>query len=147
MNEHRRKILEMLAQGQITADEAERLMNAIEKEPAGPPPGNGAEAPPRPKPKYLRVLVEERKNGAEGDPSLVNIRVPMQLLRAGVKLAGLIPLQAREHVNDALRQHGVPFDVTQIRPENLEEIVDQLGELTIDVDQKHDNVKVRVYCE
>ena len=44
MNENRRKILEMLAAGQITADEAERLLAALEKgqtdsAASGPAPG------------------------------------------------------------------------------------------------------------
>jgi antitoxin component of RelBE/YafQ-DinJ toxin-antitoxin module len=77
----------------------------------------------------------------------------MQLLRAGVRLAGLIPPQAREHVNEALRERGIPFDLSQIRPDNLEELVDQLNELTIDVDVNNshaygnEKVKVRVFCE
>jgi galactitol-specific phosphotransferase system IIB component len=74
----------------------------------------------------------------------------MQLLRAGVRLAGLIPAQAREHVNEALREKGIPFDINQIRPDNLEELVDQLSDLTVDVDvngNPSEKVKVRVFCE
>jgi hypothetical protein len=69
----------------------------------------------------------------------------MQLLRAGVRLASLIPAQAREHVNDAMREKGMIIDLNQIKPENLEEIIDQLNDLTVDVDQKSN--KVRVFCE
>ena len=69
----------------------------------------------------------------------------MQLLRAGVKLAGLIPDHARNHVNEALREKGIPFDLSQIKPENLEAVIDQLAELTVDVADK--DAKVRVFCE
>ncbi|HTP86527.1 MAG TPA: hypothetical protein VMJ34_06260 [Bryobacteraceae bacterium] len=147
MNEDRRKILEMLAQGKITADEAERLIAALEKEPARPTSSGSPDPAPKAKPKYLRVLVESHEPANADSPSLVNVRVPMQLLRAGVRLASLIPPQARDHVNGALRENGVPVDISQIRPENLEEIVDQLDDLTVDVDQKNDKVKVKVYCE
>ncbi|MGA3024320.1 MAG: hypothetical protein ABSF98_06090 [Bryobacteraceae bacterium] len=147
MNEDRRRILEMLAQGRITADEAERLIAALEKEPASASPNQGSETPPKPKPKYLRVLVESQDDRAPDNPSHVNVRVPMQLLRAGVRLVSLIPVQARDHVNGALRENGVPFDLSEIKPENLEEIVDQLDDLTVDVDQKNEKVKVRVFCE
>jgi len=142
MNENRRKILEMLSAGQITAEEAERLIGAMEKEP--PPSGasNGTDHP-KVKPKYIRVLVED--TGHQGKNPTVNVRVPMQLLRAGVKLAHLIPAQARVHVNDALHEKGFDIDLSQIKPENLEELVDQLQDLTVDVDDK--NVKVRVFCE
>lgn len=139
MSENRRDVLEMLSKGQITADEAERLIAALEKEPSTSG-ANGSEASPKMKPKYIRVVVDDN-----GGATKVNVRVPMQLLRAGVKLASLIPDQARERVNVALRKEGVPFDLSQVKPENLEELVDHLDELTVDVDDK--NTKVRVFCE
>ena len=148
MNEDRRRILEMLAEGKITADEAERLIAALEKDSSAAPQSGPADgSSPKPRPKYLRVQVESQEGASPDNPSLVNVRVPMQLLRAGVRLVSIIPPQARAHVNDALRENGVPFDLSQIRAENLEEIVDHLDDLTVDVDQKNDKVKVKVYCE
>jgi polyhydroxyalkanoate synthesis regulator phasin len=146
MNESRRKILDMLAQGQINPDEAERLINALDKE-AAPASGSASEAPPKPKPKYLRVMVEEQQDLSLHEPSVVNVRIPLQLLRAGVKLASIIPAQARDHVNGALRDNGLGIDIGQIRPENLEEIIDQLDDVVIDVDKKSEKVKVRIFCE
>lgn len=135
MNEHRREILEMLSQGKITADEAERLLAALDRE------RQSADEPAAPKgrPKYLRVAVENEED------TKVNVRVPMQLLRAGVRLASLIPPQARAKVNDAMRERGVTLDLAQIKPENLEELIDQLGDMTVDVD--NEDVRVRVFCE
>ena len=69
----------------------------------------------------------------------------MQLLRAGVKLASLIPVQERDHINKALHDNGVDLDVNQLKPENLEEIIDQMNDLTVDVDDPGN--KVRVFCE
>ena len=149
MNENRRQILEMLAVGKINADEAERLIAAFEDAPAA---GNGAAseaAQPKRKSKYLRVLVEadEEMTGLKG-ATTVNVRVPMQLLRAGVRLASLIPAQAHEQLDDALNRHGVPLTLSQIKPENLEELIDHLEDLTVDVDGKDGNTtKVRVFCE
>jgi hypothetical protein len=97
----------------------------------------------KPRPKYLRVMVHDESKG--NSPTEVNVRIPMQLLRAGVRLTSLIPIQARDQVNDALREKGMQIDLTQIKPENLEELVDQLSDLTVDVDDKH--AKVRVFCE
>jgi hypothetical protein len=142
MNENRRKILDMLSTGQITTDEAERLIAALDKDQPNAYPGNGSEPRSKAKARYVRVLVDD--NGKGTGPK-VNIRVPMQLLRSGVKLASLIPEVARTHVNQALREQGIPFDLGQIKPENLEEVIDQLDDLTVDVDDK--DVKVRVFCE
>ncbi len=146
MNENRKRILEMLAAGQINADEAERLLAALEKEPRTPS-SSASEAEPRPQgwPKYLRVVVESEEGSYGPGPAKVNIRVPFQLLRAGVKLASIIPPQARLKVNDALHQQGIDLDLGQLKPENLEELIYQLRDLTVDVDDK--TSKVRVFCE
>jgi antitoxin component of RelBE/YafQ-DinJ toxin-antitoxin module len=148
MNEHRRQILQMLSESKITADEAERLIAAFEEPAARPAPQDSAPVP-KASPKYLRVQVDSENGGSHDGPTKVNVRVPMQLLRAGVKLAGLIPSQALQQANKAIHEHGIPFDLTQIKPENLEELVEQLSDLSVDVDQQDSStkVKVRVYCE
>ena len=71
----------------------------------------------------------------------------MQLLRAGVRLASLIPAAGARSVGRALSQHGVPLTFSQIKPENLEELIDHLEDLTVDVDGKEGKTKVRVFCE
>ena len=150
MNEHRRQILEMLAQGKISAVEAERLIAAAEAPPAfSTASDSGTSTAGKPRPKYLRVVVDSEDDGGHDGPTKVNVRVPMQLLRAGVRLAGLIPAPALRRANDAMQEQGVPIDLTQIKPENLEELVEHLNDLTVDVDQKEANgkVKVRVFCE
>lgn len=142
MTDNRRQILEMLSAGKITSDEADRLLTALRDGPAAQATGNESRGD---KPKYLRVMVDmdEKDEG----PLKVNVRVPLQLLRAGVRLASLIPVQAQDEVNSALRQQGLTLDLTQIKPENLDELIDQLGDLTVDVDQKQNDLKIRVFAE
>jgi|SRR5271166_579153 len=159
MNEHRRQILQMLAQRKISAEEAERLISAAEEPSTTQSSQPGSAAGAKGRPKYLRVQVDAEDIGSKGHglkegsghegPTRVNVRVPMQLLRAGVKLAGLIPALALNRANDAMRQKGIPFDLTRLKPENLEELVEQLSDLSVDVDQRDDDtkVKVRVFCE
>jgi hypothetical protein len=145
MNENRRQILQMLAEGKISADEAERLISAVEE----PSATKSSDIGGKDRPKYLRVQVDSEDGGGHDGPTKVNVRVPMQLLRAGVKLAYLIPAAALQKANLAMHEKGIPVDLTQIKPENLEDLVEQLSELTVDVDQKDANakVKVRVFCE
>lgn len=151
MSENRKQILEMLSDGKISADEADRLLGALgENTLVG-------DKSARPKAKYLRIVVESEDghhphkhphhgHGEQhGGPVKVNIRVPLQFLRAGVKLASLIPVQAQQHVNEALREHGMKMDLSQLKPENLEELVDHLQDLTVDVDERSN--KVRIFCE
>jgi hypothetical protein len=138
MNDNRRQILDMLAQGKLTAEEAERLIAALERN-----TGGATAMTENDKVKYLRVLVDT--NDPHDGPTKVNVRVPMQLLRAGVRLTGVIPASARAEVNNALRKEGIAFDINNVTPQNLEELVEQLRELTVDVD--NENTKVRVFCE
>jgi hypothetical protein len=144
MNENRMKILNMLAQGQITPDEAERLIAALENEAPRAGAEGVSEQGSKPKPKYVRVMVTDHNK--HGDPVNMNVRVPLGMLRAGVKLTGLIPKQARDRVNAALQQDGVPFDLSQITSDNLDEVIAHLDELTVDVEEKG-RTKVRVFCE
>ncbi|MFG2039629.1 hypothetical protein [Dactylosporangium sp. NPDC048998] len=143
MNEQRRQVLQMLAEGKITADEAERLIDALEQEQPEPPPG--AAPRPKPRPKYLRVVVSSADNFGGDGPGRVNVRVPLQLLRAGVRLTSLIPPQALTQVNEELSKSGVPIDLTQLKPQHIEELIEQLDDVTIDVDQP--DAKVQVFCE
>lgn len=138
MDQDRRSILQMLSDHKITADEAERLLGALDRGSAPPrPASNGS-------PKYLRVLVDTDEP-ADSGPTKVNVRVPMALLRAGVRLTAVIPPQARDQINAEMAKNGVPFDIGQIRPENLEEMIEQINDLQVDVDNQR--TKVRVFCE
>ena len=142
MNNDRRSVLQMLADGKINADEAERLLGAMERT-ATPPPGESRPAlGHNTTPKYLRVTVDALEHGS---PTKVNVRVPMALLRAGVRLTSLIPPAARDEVNRELAKNGVPFDIAQLKPENLDELISHLDDLTVDVDSS--DAKVRVFCE
>ncbi|WP_335936575.1 SHOCT-like domain-containing protein [Streptomyces sp. PTD5-9] len=143
MNEQRRQILEMLAEGKITADEAERLIGALERQ--RPEPSPGAASQPKPRPKYLRVVVNSADEPGGDGPSRVNVRIPLQLLRAGVRLTSLIPPQALTKVNAELSRSQVPIDLTALKPQHLEELIEQLADVDIDVDDPE--AKVKVFCE
>jgi polyhydroxyalkanoate synthesis regulator phasin len=140
MNEQARQILQMLAEGKVTADEAERLIDALERQELASPAG--AEPRAKRRPKYLRVVLEDNSEEA---PSHINVRVPLQLLRAGVRLTSLIPPRALTQLNAKLDESGVPVDLTQLRPQDIEELVDQLDDVTVDVDDP--TSKIRVFCE
>jgi hypothetical protein len=141
MNEQRRQVLQMLAEGKITADEAERLIDALEREQPESLPGAAPRQKPRPK--YLRVVVVD--NSSDDGPGRINVRVPLQLLRAGVRLTSLVPPHALTRVNAELSKSGVPIDLTELKPQHIEELIEQLDDLTVEVDQP--DAKVQVFCE
>lgn len=164
MTESKKKILEMLAQGKISADDAYKLINAVDAE-----TGKGAENAPRPdertenkgnsepaaaglqgvvqklKPKYLRVTVTPREGADPAHVDRVNVRVPMALVRAGLKMTALIPPDALDKANAAMREKGINFDVRNIKSEDLEELITALGDMDVDIETgKGEKVKVFV---
>ncbi len=138
MNEERKKILEMLSAGKISVEEAEKLISALSSAQTGAQEEPSSKA----QPKYLRVLVEPGPNSEIQDK--VNVRVPLKLIRAGLKFAAFIPKHAQSSVDQALHDKGIDIDLAKIKPEDLEEIVSQLNDLTVEVEGKE---KVRVFCE
>jgi len=139
MNEERHRILTMVSEGKVSASEAGALLDALGTSTAAPerspePPAN---------PRFLRVVVEGHEGPHGGK---VNVRVPFNLIRAGVRLAALLPAAAHGPVNKALAAQGIEIDVSKIKPEELEGLVQHLTELQVDVDG-NDGEKVRVFCE
>ena len=141
MSEDRRRILDMLAQGKITVEEADKLLSAI-SEPTAEPEAQETRQK-KDFPKYLRVVVEPGPESVKQEK--VNVRIPFQLLRAGIKLASLIPGHAQVKIESHLKDKGVDMDLSNIKPDNLEDLLIHLNELTVDVDSKEE--KVRVFCE
>jgi hypothetical protein len=147
MDENRKRVLEMLAQNKISTDEAYRLLSALESEggTSGGTPKAGTAA--RMKSKYLRVCVVPGHEHDHGDKcDRVNIRVPMTLIRAGMKFTSLLPPEARDKVNGALREKGIDFDMRNLKPEDMDELLEALSNLEVDV-AGSDGETVKIFVE
>ncbi len=148
MSEERSRILSMLANGKISAEEAERLLDALDKRAAadggaaaGPQEAVGTEesGAPRRLPKYMYVKVVS----VAGDN--VDVRIPLSLVRSGLKLTSLIPPQAMDQINDSMHAHGMSFDMSNFNPQDIENLISALHEMEVKVDSKNGD-NVRVYC-
>jgi len=147
MSDEKRQILNMLAEKKITVEEAERLLKALgepseqrhhhrhESEIEIPVTG-------RKKPKYLYISVKPKEGeGKKGEK--VNIKIPLFLLRTGLKFGGVLPDSAKEKINRALGEKGI--DISKLEESDFEELVAGLSELAIMVDDEDE--KVSIYCE
>ncbi|HVZ90803.1 MAG TPA: hypothetical protein VG843_04055 [Rhizomicrobium sp.] len=141
MSQERRRILDMLAAGRIGAEEAERLLSALERAPGAPAAAEKGAA------RYIRVLIARQPEHAGEEETKVNIRVPLQLLRAGVKLKSLLPEEAREQMSAALREKGIDLDLNRMKAENLEEMLQNLNDLSVDIDKTNRKAKIRIFSE
>jgi hypothetical protein len=146
MSEDRSRILSLLAAGKITADEAERLLDALDARSsaaAAAPAGAAFAGDPEPLlaalPKHLYVKVI----AVSGDN--VDVKIPIALVRSGLKLTSLIPPQAMDQISDTMSQHGMSVDFNNLKPEDIDELIGALREMEVNVDAKNGDT-VRVYC-
>lgn len=143
MSGDRTRILGMLGDGKITAAEAETLLDALGSSACVPAsaPSPSADWPTGPSeggtPKFLYVKVT-------GDAK-VDVKVPLALLRTGLKLTSLIPKQAMDQINESMGEAGMSIDFNNLKPEDVEEIIASLGEMEVNVQSK-DGDNVRVFC-
>jgi hypothetical protein len=142
MSEERRKILDMLAEGKITVEEAEKLLAAISDDTEYFKSKTEKDDTGKSGFKFLRIQVEPGPGSEKQER--VNIRVPTKLIRAGLKWAALMPKHARTHVHEALHEKGIEMDFDKMSAADIEELVAHLDDLTVDVEGKE---KVRIYCE
>ncbi len=144
MSQERMKVLEMLAAGKITAEEAEKLLDAIESTSDSSPNEEKSEektGSSTKKLKYFRVIVEPK----DGRKEKVNIKIPLGLIKAGAKLSSMIPKSAKDKVNGALGEKGVDFNIDELNSESLDKMLNALSETCIDVDDEKE--AIRICCE
>ena len=140
MNENSRRVLEMLSEGKVSVDEAERLLSLVDEEPkvttamqplASPSVGSAR--------RYLRVTIDS------DDDEHIDVRVPLALIKAGVKLHTLLPEKAEKGIKKKMKKNGINVDIDNLRAEDLEQLIDALSEIEVNIHDGDD--KVRVYCE
>ena len=137
MNENSRRVLEMLSEGKVSVDEAERLLSLVDEEPetitvVQPTPPTGAA-------RYLRVTIDSDED------EHVDVRVPLALIKAGVKLHTLLPEKATKKIKKKMKKNDIDVDIHNLRTEDIEQLIDALSEIEVNIHDGDD--KVRVYCE
>jgi hypothetical protein len=133
MSEERRQVLEMLSQGKVTVQEAEQLLQAVV--------AGQATDEKKAEPRYFRIQVN--KPAREGKKAEnVNIRVPMTVVRGGLRLGALFPgMLGKKKIQ---LDNGTELDLSKVTYTDLEAMIKDIGELTVDVDG---DAQVRIRCE
>lgn len=140
MNDEKQRILTMVSEGKLSVDEAEKLLAAVDRQSAEKKdltsePSRITEG------KFLYVIVNPKEGKSQ---EKVSVKVPFALLKAGLNIAGLIPKEAQEKIQSSMNEHGMSFDLNEMNPKNIQEILTALEELTVDVDTEESTIQV--YC-
>ena len=131
MTEETRKVLEMLSEGKINVDEADQLLRAVD----------APEVKPAQEPRYFRILVNKpAQDGKKAEN--VNIRVPISVVRGGLRLSSIFPgLMGKKKMQ---LDDGTELDLSKLHYTDLEAMIKDIGELTVDVDG---DAQVKIRCE
>lgn len=146
MSAETKKILEMLAAGKLSTEDAERLLDKVSGSPPSEPTSSPTSTEPGTtdasggatkarKPRYLRIQVE--RPGREN----VNMRVPLAFVRGG-QLFSVLPAGIAEK----LQEHGIGIGGFNFSRMGDPEFQKALDELNIDID-KGDGKRVRIFAE
>ena len=141
MNEEKRRILDMLAAGKINAEEAERLLDAL-VENSSPLHTDKPENTNKRTPKYLHVQIQQETNSSPHDA--VNVKVPILLLKTGMKLKSFMPKNTQGKISEHLHKHGINIDLDNMDDEQLDNLLTALMDTSIDIESEHE--KIRVFC-
>lgn len=175
MSDEQRRVLDLLAQGRITVDGADQLLRALTAqrgtEASAASAGDSAPAdagttlhdkpnrkwqgmfgfgavkvPPteRPGARYLKIEVHKPAAGGREEKN-VNIRVPIALVRGGMRLGTIIGFHADDKVQQQLCEHGFDLDLSKIDKADIDNLLNNLGEMTLNVDKGKS--QVRISCE
>ncbi len=140
MNEEQLKVLAMIAEGKISAEEGGKLLDALEKKSERPL----APAPVKPEKGNINYLYVDINPKAGAKNEKVHVKVPLALVRAGVNIASMLPVDVRDKMNSAMGEKGMKFDMSNLKPENIEALIQALEEMEVNIDS--DEQTVRVYC-
>lgn len=140
MSDDARRILEMLSAGTINVDEAERLLAALRGV-----AGTVVEVAPREDrallPRYLHIVGVAGGGGEEG----FRMRIPLNLMRAGMKMRALVPEEAREQIAAKLREKGIEADMFELPEDRIDDFIRALADLEFEAGDKQGGL--RIYLE
>ncbi len=142
LRKERQRILHMVAEGKISAQEAVQLLEALERQTSE---ASAARASKGKAPRWLRIYVRDEKD-------VINLKIPWRLVSWALRFSGIglrfIPAKARDQMTEA----GLDHEQFAATLRDLEETLRQVeaeetrGEDLIHI-QSEDGEEVRIWVE
>jgi len=143
MSVETRKVLDMLAEGKINAEQADKLLEKLsaqpaqeakEEDPSSSAASVSSSSSSASKPRFLRIVVD--KPGQDQ----INVRIPLAFARSGSHLLAVLPTRVREK----LSEQGMDFSKAGVfDPSKWENLAEGTP---IDIDRGNGK-KVKIFCE
>jgi hypothetical protein len=151
MSDETRRVLDLLAQGKVTVDEADRLLHAVNTMPPAADAPSPDRQTDRPATRWLRVNVHKPANEHHREKD-VNIRVPIAVVKGGMRLGAIIATFAGEKAAQRMKARGIDLDLSKINGdfskmngEEFDTFLKSLDDTNIEIDDGKS--QVRITCE
>ena len=146
-----RRILDMLSQGKITVDDADRLLKALSAD----QPADAAAtdtAPDAKRARWFRINIHKPAQDETHRSKDMNIRVPIAVVKGGMRLGAIIGTFAGEKAARRMKARGLDIDLAAINSDlsqmngpEFDEFLRSLNDTNIEIDDG--KAQVRITCE
>ncbi len=146
-----RRILDMLSQGKISIDDADRLLKALSAE--RPAAAAAADTATDVKSaRWFRINIHKPAKDEAHRAKDVNIRVPIAVVKGGMRLGAIIGTFAGEKAARRMKARGLDIDLAAINSDlsqmngpEFDEFLRSLNDTNIEIDDG--KAQVRITCE
>ena len=144
-----RRILDMLSQGKITVDEADRLLKAVAA--GGPAETAAADTATdgRPRARWFRINIHKPAKDQMHQPKDVNIRVPIAIVKGGMRLGAIIATFAGEKAARRMKARGIDLDIATVMGDlsrmngtEFDAFMSSLDEMNVEIDDGKSQVRI-----
>jgi hypothetical protein len=144
-----RRILDMLSQGKITVDEADRLLNAISLDTPADTASADAASEGGARRRWFRINIHKPANEHRHQPKDVNIRVPIAVVKGGMRLGAIIATFAGEKAAQRMKARGLDLDLSTINGDlsrmngaEFDSFLKTFDDMNIEIDDGQSQVRI-----
>jgi len=142
-----RRVLDLLSQGKITVDEADRLIKAMSADRTTAAEDTGSDN--RTAARWFRITIHKPATDQTHKPKDLNIRVPIAVVKGGMRLGAIIATFAGEKAAQRMKERGVDLDLATINGDfsrmngaEFDSFLRSLDEMNIEVDDGKSQVRI-----
>jgi len=143
-----RRVLDMLQEGKITVDEADRLLKALSADRPPDTAAADAAADGRDRVRWIRINIQKPANDGHKAKN-VNIRVPIAVVKGGMRLGAIIGTFAGDKAARRMKAQGLDIDLAKISSDlsqmngpEFDEFLRSLNETNIEIDDGRSQVRI-----
>jgi hypothetical protein len=144
-----RRILDMLSQGKITVDEADRLIKAVSADRPSETAAADTSTDGKRRARWFRINIQKPVKDETGGPKNVNIRVPIAVVKGGMRLGAIIATFAGEKAAQRMKARGLDLDLSAINGDlsrmngaEFDAFMKSLDDMNIEVDDGKSQVRI-----